>query len=61
MDFVKYAEAFGAKGFRVNKATELEKVMREAIAHVGVSIVDVPIDYSDVSELMSNVIGKDYN
>lgn len=61
VDFVKFAEAFGAKGFRVTKATDLERVMKEAIAHVGVSVVDVPIDYSEVVELMANVIGKEYN
>jgi thiamine pyrophosphate-dependent acetolactate synthase large subunit-like protein len=61
VDFVKFAEAFGAKGFRVEKAEDLERVMKEALAYRGVSIVDIPIDYSHVSELMENIIGKDFN
>ena len=61
VDFVKFAEAFGAKGFRVEKAEDLERVAKEALAYKGVSIVDVPIDYSHVSELMGNIIPKEYN
>lgn len=59
VDFVKFAEAFGAKGFRVNNAEDLESVAKEALAYRGVSIVDVPIDYSENSGLMANIIGKE--
>lgn len=61
IDFVKFAESFGAKGFRVEKAEDLESVIKEALAYKGVSIVDIPIDYSHVSELMGNIIGKEFN
>jgi acetolactate synthase-1/2/3 large subunit len=30
-DFVKYAEAFGALGYRVNRSQDLESVLREAL------------------------------
>ncbi|KAK1962369.1 acetolactate synthase [Colletotrichum sublineola] len=56
VDFVKYAEAFGAKGLRVSRSSELEAVMKEALSHQGVCVVDVEIDYSHNSELMKNVI-----
>ncbi|KAI8316861.1 Acetolactate synthase [Colletotrichum sp. SAR11_59] len=56
VDFVRYAEAFGAKGLRVTRSSELEGVMREALSHVGVCVVDVEIDYSHNHELMKNVI-----
>ncbi|KAK2025736.1 acetolactate synthase [Colletotrichum zoysiae] len=56
VDFVKYAEAFGAKGLRVSRSSELEAVMKEALSHRGVCVVDVEIDYSHNSELMKNVI-----
>jgi acetolactate synthase-1/2/3 large subunit len=46
IDFVKYAESFGAKGFKVNSPDEIEKVLREALAYKGVALVEVPIDYS---------------
>ncbi|KAJ9156629.1 Acetolactate synthase [Pleurostoma richardsiae] len=56
VDFVKYAEAFGARGLRVRSSEELERVMTEALAHKGVCVVDVVIDYSQNSELMTHVV-----
>ena len=35
VDFVKYAESFGAKGYRVNKASELEEVLDKAFKEKG--------------------------
>jgi len=61
VNFVKFAEAFGAKGFRVQKAGDLERVMKEALAYRGVSIVEVMIDYSSNSELMANVLKSGVN
>ena len=51
VDFVKYAEAFGAKGLRVDKPSELGTVLDEAFATQGPVIVDIPVDYSDNAEL----------
>ncbi|MFC5746954.1 thiamine pyrophosphate-dependent enzyme [Actinomadura rugatobispora] len=45
-DFVKYAESFGARGYRVGAAGELLPTLREALAGDGVSVVTVPVDYS---------------
>lgn len=56
VDFVKYAEAFGAKGLRARTPAELDGVVREALAHDGVCLVDVEIDYSSNHELMQHVI-----
>ncbi|KAF2724753.1 acetolactate synthase [Polychaeton citri CBS 116435] len=61
IDFVKLAEAFGGKGFRISDSSEIEKVMDEALAHEGVSIVDVRIDYSNVRALAGNLIKDSYN
>ncbi|KAJ5032915.1 uncharacterized protein L3040_009504 [Drepanopeziza brunnea f. sp. 'multigermtubi'] len=61
VDFALFAESFGAKGFRVESAQDLERVAREALAYRGVSVVDIPIDYSHVSELMGNIIRKEFN
>ncbi|MFD1420326.1 acetolactate synthase AlsS [Lactiplantibacillus songbeiensis] len=47
VDFVKYAESFGATGLRVDQPQDLEKVMDQAFATDGPVIVDIPIDYSD--------------
>ena len=46
-DFVKYAESFGAKGYRVNAADELLPILKTALADNTVSIIDCPVDYSE--------------
>jgi acetolactate synthase-1/2/3 large subunit len=51
IDFVKYAESFGATGLRVNKPSELDDVLDQAFATKGVVVVDIPVDYSDNKEL----------
>lgn len=56
VDFVKLAEAFGGKGFRISDSSQIEKVMDEALAHKGVSLVDVRIDYSHAKDLAGNLI-----
>ncbi|KAL9535067.1 Acetolactate synthase [Sphaerulina musiva] len=56
IDFAKLAEAFGGKGFRINSSSEIETVMEQALAHKGVSLVDVRIDYSKVKDLAAGLI-----
>ncbi|GAB6092291.1 acetolactate synthase AlsS [Furfurilactobacillus curtus] len=46
VDYVKYAEAFGATGLRVTKPADLQAVLDQAFATKGPVIVDVPVDYS---------------
>jgi acetolactate synthase I/II/III large subunit len=46
-DFVKYAEAYGAKGTRVDAIGELQPALRNAFADRGVHLVIVPVDYSE--------------
>jgi catabolic acetolactate synthase len=61
VNFVKFAEAFDAKGFRVECAEDLESIMKEALAYKGVSIVDVKIDYSHNLELARHIIPENYS
>lgn len=42
-DFVKLAEAYGAVGLRAKKVSDLDTVIKEAIATDGPVIVDVPV------------------
>ncbi|KAK3704403.1 hypothetical protein LTR37_013826 [Vermiconidia calcicola] len=56
VDFVKYAESFGGKGFRINDSSQIESVMDEALAHNGLSLVDVRIDYSHAKDLAGHLI-----
>ena len=43
-DYVKFAEAFGAKGFRVNELSQLDAVLDEAMKLNEPAVVDVLID-----------------
>jgi acetolactate synthase-1/2/3 large subunit len=59
-DFVKYAEAYGAKGSWVDSADGLIPALETAFAGGGVHLIAVPIDYSEnirvlVDELRSAV------
>jgi acetolactate synthase-1/2/3 large subunit len=46
-DFVKYAEAYGAKGTRVETANGLVPALESAFEAGGVHLVVVPVDYSE--------------
>ncbi len=50
-DFVKYAESFGAKGYRIESAGDLLPTLRQAIADDTVVIIDCPVDYSENMKL----------
>lgn len=46
-DFIKFAESFGAKGYRINHTDELLPTLTQAIADNCVVIIDCPVDYSE--------------
>ncbi len=46
-DFVKYAESFGAKGYRIKSAEELLPTLKKALADDTVSVIACPVDYSE--------------
>lgn len=50
-DFVKYAESFGAKGYRVERAADLVPTLKRALADDTVVIIDCPVDYSQNMKL----------
>lgn len=59
-DFVRYAEAYGAKGSRVSAVADLVPTLEAAFSDGGVHIIDVSIDYSEntrvlVDELRNSV------
>lgn len=56
VDFVKYAEAFGAKGIRATSVEELEKAFEEGFATEGPVIIDIPIDYRDNEKLGETIL-----
>jgi acetolactate synthase-1/2/3 large subunit len=59
-DFVRYAEAYGATGARVERIEDLKPTLERAFTAGGVHLVTVPIDYSEnervlVTELRERV------
>lgn len=54
-DFVRYAESFGAKAYRVGAANELLPILEEALRQDVVSIVDCPVDYSENIKLTESL------
>jgi acetolactate synthase-1/2/3 large subunit len=55
VDIVKYAEAFGAAGLRIEKAGEIAPILSKALSLTGPVIIDIPIDYSDNQSLCAAV------
>ncbi|MBI5228210.1 acetolactate synthase large subunit [Candidatus Micrarchaeota archaeon] len=54
-DFVKFAESFGVKGYRVERMSELEETLSLAAKSGEVAIVDVPVDYSENARAGKNI------
>ncbi len=58
-DLVKYAESFGAKGYRIESAAELLPTIKQAIADDTVVLIDCPVDYSEnmkLTEKLGNLV-----
>jgi acetolactate synthase-1/2/3 large subunit len=51
-DFAKYAQAYGAKGTRVNVINELRPALENAFVEGGVHLVTTPIDYSENARVL---------
>jgi acetolactate synthase-1/2/3 large subunit len=45
-DFVKYAESYGAKGYRPDTCTEFKETLEECVNSKGVHLIDLGVDYS---------------
>jgi acetolactate synthase-1/2/3 large subunit len=54
-DLVKYAESFGAKGYRIEKTEQLLPTLERALADETVSIIDCPVDYSENLKLTAKL------
>ena len=60
VDFVKYAEAFGARGIRVTNKEDLGKVLSEIDVTTGPVVIDVPIDYRDNIKLGETILPDEF-
>ncbi len=57
-DFVKYAEAYGARATRVRTVQELLPALEAAFSGGGVHLVIVPIDYSENKRVLVDELSK---
>jgi acetolactate synthase I/II/III large subunit len=46
-DFVKLAESFGLKGYRVTHSAEFLPILKEALAQDLPTVIDCPVDYRE--------------
>ncbi|EPW76060.1 TPA: acetolactate synthase AlsS [Streptococcus agalactiae] len=62
VDFVKYAESFGAKGYRVDSKDSFEETLKQALidAENGSVLIDVPIDYKDNVTLGETILPDEF-
>jgi acetolactate synthase-1/2/3 large subunit len=51
-DFLRYAEAYGAKGSRITAVDQLVPMIEAAFSGGGVHLLDVPIDYSENTRVL---------
>ncbi len=61
VDFVKYAESFGAKGLRVTNQAELEAAIKEGYETDGPVLIDIPVNYKDNIKLSTNMLPDVFN
>jgi acetolactate synthase I/II/III large subunit len=54
-DIAHFAAAFGAKGIRVSGITEFEAAFKQSLNEPGVTIIDVPVDYTRNTELFAEL------
>ena len=55
-DFVKYAESYGANGYRVTAAAELPALLAKCLNQPGVNLIEAPVDYSDNDPILNKEI-----
>ena len=46
-DFIRYAESYGAKGYRIENSEHFESVLSEALSTKGVNLVELPVNYEE--------------
>ncbi|HBE8016842.1 acetolactate synthase AlsS [Staphylococcus aureus] len=61
VDFVKYAESFGAKGLRVTNQEELDAAIKEGYETDGPVLIDIPVNYKDNIKLSTNMLPDVFN
>jgi acetolactate synthase-1/2/3 large subunit len=59
-DFVKYAEGFGATGYRPESVEDFKTMLQTALDAKGVQVIDLAVDNS-LNHKILNVLIKEYS
>jgi len=51
-DFVKYAESYGAKGYRIKSNADLYKTLTHTLNSKGVHVIDCPVNYKENTRVL---------
>ncbi|MBC9868703.1 MAG: acetolactate synthase large subunit [Opitutae bacterium] len=54
--FIKYAEAYGATGHKLEKTEDLVPLLEDCFALGGLHLVDLPVDYSENARILNHEI-----
>ena len=57
-DFVKYAESYGAKGYRPESCEEFEQTLEKCVNSKGVHLIDLAVDYSLNHAILNDLLAK---
>ena len=55
-DFVQYAQAYGAKGYRPTSCDDFHAILEETINAKGVHVIDLAVDYSLNHEILNELL-----
>ena len=55
-DFVRYAQSYGANGYRVESAAHLKELLAHCLDAPGVHVIDCPVDYSENDRILNTEI-----
>jgi acetolactate synthase-1/2/3 large subunit len=53
-DFIRYAESFGATGYRPDSVTAFKAIFAGALSAKGVQLIDLPVDYALNHEILND-------
>ncbi len=57
-DFVKYAESYGAMGYRLETTEGLQSLIKKCLSEKGVHVIEVPVDYSENERVLIEELNK---
>ncbi len=57
-DFVKYAQSYGANGYRPTSCEDFEEILQKCVNSEGVHLIDLHVDYSLNHSILNELLAK---